>query len=244
MSSSCELFGAAEIAEALGVTPRAIRLLLADVPDDGSKPIRGQAAKAWKVMSLPPAIIAKLETMRVARRCRTVPDLLAARVERYCLTDPRTGAPITLAEIEQDDVEKARLLQRALARVLQHPEWRGAELEQEGVADYRRIIGHEVSAAHWSSLHQRAIDRDGGLGEWHRLELYLADRPKRIGVVTATARVLCLDTLELELSQVRRPASMSVKETAMVWLRACDQVQQLLDAGRDEKRAKRAVLVW
>ncbi len=244
-----ESFTAAEIGDALNITPRAARKALADIPADGVRIIRGQETKAWHLASLPAALRERLESIRQAKRGDTIADVLKSRVARYFPTDP-AGRAIPLAEIAQEDIDHARLLQKALARTLSHPEWRGAELESAGLEDYRRAFGRTVSASHWAKLFRRTADRDAGLGEWHRIELFLPENPRRMSAaVLAAPSAMSLELLEEALGAVDRPAQASVAEKDWVWLRACDQLAALLETCADdgageimEKRGKREIL--
>ena len=234
-------FVAAEIAQALGVTPQMIRQALAGVESEGCKIVRGQASKAWAVSEFPASILNKLEALRIAKRFRSIPEVLNKKVERYFPADS-TGKAIPLAEIQQDEIDNARLLKKALHGALTRPEMQGAELEKLGLSDFKKAFGREVSASHWSMLHRRTIDRDGGLCEWHRQELYLSDNPKRLLIETPHRQALSMEMLESALGNIDTPAHVSIAQKDYVWLRVCDQLSELLDRGQNEKFAKREIL--
>ena len=235
-----QLWTAAEIAAKLGVTPRAIRLAMEGVADDGEKLVRGQRSKGWHVASLPDSLIERLHLVRASKGFRTISDLLSGQVERFVLTDA-AGKPLSLAQIAPCEIARARMLQKALQRVLAHPEWRGSELESAGIEDYARVFGRPILESSWAKIHRRVVTRDGGLGEWHRLELYLPDNPKLAAPLPA-ATPPQLELLESCIGRIDRPAHASVAEKDLVWLRACDQLRALLDAGQDEKNAKRQIV--
>jgi hypothetical protein len=239
--SEREIFTAAEIAEVLGISARAVRDAL-----DSQKPasvlnVRGQHAKAWHVNSLPESLSTRLEAIRSAKLFRNVAELLRRRVERYFLREA-DGSMLPLVEVAQDEIDRARLLQKALARVLQHPEWRGAELEAAGVEDYRRVMGYSILPDSWSKIHRRVIDRDGGLGEWHRIELYLPEKPTRIREERERPACPAMDLLESALGNVERPGQATIAEKDLVWLRACDQLAAFVEQGRTEKETKPEIL--
>jgi hypothetical protein len=229
------LFTAAEIAQVLGVDRVTAKSKLATVPHDGIKLIRGQRARAWRIESLPPAYVQRLEAIRQAKRFPSIADLLTMPVERYFSAVP-------LAEIAQPEIDAARRLQRALMRTLQQPELRGSELESAGLEDYAREFGRDVSASHWARLYRRTIERDGGLKEWHRIELFLPENPQRIGLETIAAKAMGLDLLAMALANVGTPAKATIEEKDLVWLRACDQLRDLLADAHDQRKARKAVL--
>jgi hypothetical protein len=234
-----EVFTASEIASALGVSPQRVRNILAGVPPNGSKTARGQVADAWSLDSIPASLTQRLQAIQDGKNYRSLHDVLNGRSERYVPRD-ETGEIIPLSQIHQDDIDDARLLQRALERVLQHPEWRGQELDEAGLSDFRRVFGREVSASRWGYLHRRTIMRDGGLREWHRIELYICEAPKRI-TIKKSFPTISLELLETALGKID-PSTLSIEEKDLIWLRACDQLAELEEQGVASEAAKRAIL--
>jgi len=168
---SAEVFTAHEIALALGKTRRAVRRLLACVAPDGAKIVRGNSASAWSLDALPAAIRAELREIAGRKVYRSEADVLRNPPERY-------ESPTPLADIDPGELVKAQKLQRALAAALALPgHVPPAEQAARAMQGYRSEFGHGASDRTVSDHLKRVINRDGGLREFHRIELYIAEEP-------------------------------------------------------------------
>lgn len=236
-SMKTRIFTAAEIATALNVTAQSVRQMLAGTEPSGNIIVRGQETKAWAVECLPGAIIARLESTRQAKLFRSIVEVLTMKWTRYFPAFP-------LAEIAQADIDQATRLRNALARVLKHPEWKGVELESAGCEDFRKEHGREISTSRWSEIYRRTVDRDGGLREWHRIELYLPDQPRRISIATEANELagVRFAALELAIGSVKKPSSPTLDEKALIWFRAFEQFKLLKETLIEEKKAKKAII--
>ena len=121
-----------------------------------------------------------LETF--SRRWKMLPGRKKS-VEALLASPPPIWRPrYPLSELTEEAIERASMLQRALAPALARlndVDLTTAEFERLGVEDYRRTFGHSVSTRHWRRLLRRTLDRDGGAENWGRLEIYLDKSPAR-----------------------------------------------------------------
>lgn len=87
----------AELAQALGLSKRAVLLALRDVPATGARSVRGQAAGTWKLLALSAAMLEKLESAASRQNFRDAVALLT-----HCATSevPPLAAPAEKPELE------------------------------------------------------------------------------------------------------------------------------------------------
>ncbi len=213
-------YTATEIARAAAKAPRVVRRMVAGVEPAGCVVVNGKPANAWSLDQLPRKIIQALE--ETARR------LGAESVERLLANPPRSWEPtiegrrVSLSDIAPHCLEDAKRLQQALAGVLPMAvEGRlpREEIEAVGLRDYKAVVGHEVSAANWWKLVERTIDRDGGAGEFDRLEIYLADKlaRKQKEPPAYSAAANNLHTLKRWIEAVKDRCRPTNDEALMVW---------------------------
>jgi hypothetical protein len=151
------------------------------------------------------------------------------------------------SELAEEAIERASLLQRALAPALVS---RGrnsitsAELERLGVEDYRRTFGYNVSTRHWRRLFRRTLDRDGGAGNWGRLEIYLDESPARRAEFKR--RVLFVPTafrpLHELIASFENPAVPTELERNCLWIYAFEYFEQETERTDKPKPVKRVLL--
>jgi len=156
---------------------------------------------------------------------------------------------IPLAEIAEDCIARAARLQRALRPSLERrpPNWIGsmAEFYAGAVADYKREFGHSVSARHIRALIERTLRRDGGAENFARVELFLDDRLRRdVGgrAIFLSASESDFAELQERISSFTNPAEPSSVEEAVLWCRAIELFNSLVESGRDHTRTKYALL--
>jgi hypothetical protein len=217
------VFTAAEIAAAIGVTPRAVRKQLGPVSATGWKIVSGQRAAAWAVEVFPP------------------------RLRDAWLSTPmrRWSPPLPMREIAQQDIDAATKLHRALFPSLnrQHEPMPAAEFERLGLEDYRREYGHTISPRYFRELLARTRQRDGGAEDWSRLEIFLPAK------LTAPApSTVATETLKADLSALANHAALCADhlkptacEWAGIWAKAFEEIERLVAEGWPEQDAGRAV---
>jgi len=169
-----DVFSATRIARALQCSKRSVLEALERIPPSGTKVIGGNKTRTWGKDVLPKKILAALENA-ASKRNTSVEALLVSPAP---LWRPR----YPLSEITDAAIQRASLLQRALASALTRlsdASLASAEFERLGVEAYRRTFGHSISTRHWRRLLRRTLNRDSGAENWGRLEIYLDESPAR-----------------------------------------------------------------
>lgn len=163
-------YRAKQLADGLGVSDRAVRKRLENVPPSREELVRGKVTAAWMLDALPADLLAELEASRVARHFRTIGDLLSAPPLRWQL-------PVKWADVDERYRLEAGKLGAACADVLprQH-ELPRKELLALAHAAHRRAFGFDVSDDRLQYVMDRATERDNGFSEWLRPELYLDEK--------------------------------------------------------------------
>jgi hypothetical protein len=235
------LFTASQIAHALGMKRQAVRRVLANVPPGGQVIVFGVPADAWTVCALP-ALLQELLAAEAKRLGLQSPEqLLRAPAKRW-------ESAVPFSEVAQHCLDKAAKLQRALAGILRlrdDPTTAAADRERVGLDDYRKEFSFPITARHLHRLIDRTLDRDGGAGEFGRLELYLDDNLAR---KHAAGRGVPLsanaDFRELQevVATFTNPAAPTQGEKQYLWLRAFDLREELTATGRNPKKVKNSLL--
>ena len=177
----------AELARKLGKARQTVASALASIPPDGVKISSGQKARAWFVSSLPAEMLCELEARARTWGFRDTAELLDSKLEPW-------QPPIPISHVRQDFVNRAFQIRDALAQPLRrHGDLSGSALDELGLTEWKRVLGYVVTPGQWRRIFMRTLDRDRGLGEWARLELYLDD-----------AAFLRPVTPTLELGELRR----------------------------------------
>jgi hypothetical protein len=233
-------FTAAQLAAALGKTPRAVRRQLRDVQPAGVRIVAGNEAAAWTVEQLPGPMRERLADEAQRQRCRTVETLLSMPRQKW-------QAAIPLDKISDAGIQAATKLRDALKPWLiqQHdPNMSTSELESRGLADYQRVFGNRITARYWREIFKRTSCRDNGAEEWNRLEIYLPDRLKRKDAPAAVvSEALATDFAEIEsfIAGCTNPHAPSKTECAGIWTLALEKFKSQVTAGAVEKAASRRV---
>ncbi len=229
-------FTAAQIAQALGCSKQNAHQRLAAIPADGEQMHMGNLSKAWKIESLPPAMLRQLSEKAEAKGYATVADLLREPFARY---EP----PVPLAMIAPSAIARARKLQAALREVLtlrKDSNASATQLAERGIAAYKHHRGHPITPRHWRTLFERTIERDNGAEEWSRLEIYVEENPPRISSrrPISVARECSLEILESALTALGAVSALNVKDKIYLWQKACEE----LESAARQKKTKRAIL--
>lgn len=164
---------AAQLANAGRLSKRWVLRRLAGTPATGSVIVQGNETAVYGFDVLPSAVQAAIAA-----------DAGAAGlgVAEYIESANKPWQPArTLSEIDEGTIEDAKKLRAALLPALQRQTSRllsGADKARMGLEDYKREIGHEITARHWQRLIERTLRRAGMLEDFERLELYLPENPK------------------------------------------------------------------
>jgi hypothetical protein len=232
-------FTAAQIAIALGKTPRAVRQQLRFVAPSIMKVIRGNEAAAWMMDQLPKNLRQQIEDLAHAQNYRNGEALLLSPRQRWQPTIP-------LKDISEADIQIATKLREALRPwlVQQHERhFKTAEMETRGVEDYRRAFGNRITGRYWRELFTRTIRRDNGFEEWNRLEIYLQDRLKRTAAAETVSAALAGSFAEVEqfTAGCSSPHAPNETERFAIWTLAFEKYAALVRSGDSEKSAARLV---
>jgi hypothetical protein len=235
---SAKQFTASAIANALGITPQAVRDSLRGFVPDGGKIVGGEEAAAWSVAIIPQPLRKRLDK--------------AAGRSGYGYADAMLLAPhlrpaLPLQRISEKDLDYAQKLRMALRPWLVGD--RGADLPageivRLGLLDYERVFGRSISGRYWRELRARAIQRDGGAKDWNRLELYLPNSPAPKAEPSGPVSEELAERLGNIESYVRacsNPTDPSETEKRGVWTLALEGYVELVRAGTPAKRAARLV---
>jgi hypothetical protein len=232
-----DAFTAAQIAHALHRSKRSVLESLKRNPSVSTKVVRGNEARVWSKEALPQNILTALEDV-ASQRKTSVTALLAS-------PPPFWRPPHPLGELVDEAIERASLLQRALASSFARQNDVGltsAQFEQLGVEEYRRIFGRSASTRHWRRLFRRTLDRDGGAENWGRLEIYLDESPARRARKIVSYTPVALQPLQELISSFANPAEPTELEKDCLWIYAFEHCEQEAERTGKAKAVKRQTL--
>ncbi|HEY0551555.1 MAG TPA: hypothetical protein VGF13_18265, partial [Verrucomicrobiae bacterium] len=117
-----------------------------------------------------------------------------------------------------------------------------AQLESDGVVDYRREFGKPISARQFRTILERVSQRDSGNSEWNALEIYLPEfiRTKRAPVSCPESNVRFTE-IEDAISGSGNPAAPNTEERCAIWLAAFRCADRLTGEGLERSQAERRV---
>jgi hypothetical protein len=159
----------------------------------------------------------------------------------------RFESPVPINQLAGPVQQRAMKLRDALARPLaDHASGlKGGALEELGLREYERIFGFKISPRHWRGLFNRTLARDGGEGQWQRLDLYIDDRQRSVRIGAAPKTSPAMGDAERILlgyaGQVREPANPTINEKAMLWSTAFEQSLALVESGLKLAKARKAM---
>ncbi|MFO1487838.1 MAG: hypothetical protein U1F65_05110 [Verrucomicrobiota bacterium] len=241
MKESARTFAASQIARALGRKRQAIQRELANTPPSGRVVIGGNAASAWSVLDLPGDLQKELEARKISGGFRSIDDLMQN-------PSPLWEPAIPLAQVAQPGIDRAAKLQRALRRALSLQNdlsISSAELEEIALRDYSREFETAISDRHVRDLIKRTLERDGGRGEFERLEIYLDEAPARKAQPKAVVSVVIDDQFS-ELRQVfagfKDSAAPTAAEKECFWIRCFEVFESEISSGQKFKKVRLALL--
>ncbi len=220
-------FTAATIARALGKAPRSIRRALESVPPCSVEIVSGNEAAVWSLTSLPQSLRDELDIKAMTGRYRDVLAMLAAPAA------PFWQPKIPFAEAAEEFRRKAVRLQRAqlpsIAR-MEDATMSGAEFERIGLNDYAAVFGERISDRHWRALLKRTLERDGGLEDWQRLEIFLPDNTQRAAALASAPALPSISFPLIAAVPVADKSNPTWREMDLLWQAALES----FDASRTE----------
>ena len=232
-------FNAQRIAQALGLSKRAVTKRLADIQAE-IEMVKGQPAKAWKLSNLPLEWQEKCADLARRMGCRGAEHLLSVS---NALWQPE----IPLAQCAAEAVAKAAKLQNALAVPITRrndTSLSATEFEALGLREYQAVFGYTISARHWREVLDRTLARDAGREDWSRLEIYLEEKPARAFTLPKQGPDDVTAHLQDVVMSFGDPAAPSEDEIRLLWHEAFTLHQSLIEQGGDEKRIRKAILKY
>ncbi len=230
-------FTAARISSCLGRSPQGIRKALEGIRADGRQIVQGREALAWGIGQLPAALRGQLEEAARCQRFASVEALLSAPAKPY---EP----PLPLSQIAQADIDYACSLREAMAWALANPgspDLPASECERRGIEAYAAKFGRAISSRYWRELLRRTLERDGGLGDFCRLEIFLPSKPS-----AKTAARLAESPLAEEFQGIQgyidacqNPLEPSKTERRGIWGLALEKYEALAQSGLGAAAAAR-----
>lgn len=219
-----------------------MQLALKKIRRDGVKFVRGQECDAYCLTSLPPRYIHELDGIAERRGYRNTEHLLTDPPLRFAPVD-KNGRRVPLADISRQQTERADRLRQGLALTLQYRDrLTEGDCKRIALAAFRRAWGH-ASEKTWENKYKRTIQRDAGEERFDDLALYFDEvvtrKPEareRIALGATAADRTLLDALN-----AKDPAKPTLAEKALVWVTACEFIQDAIDRGEKRKRAMRRV---
>jgi hypothetical protein len=241
-ANDAPLFTDAQIAAALGKSRQSISRTLEEIPAERVL-ISGNAAPARPLAALPAPLRSELAALAARRGYRDAAHMLR---EPDALWQPA----IPLAQCGREAVAKAAKLQTLLSPFLQASatETRSqAQIESALAAASPAVFGYQLNGESLRRLLGRVLDRDRGRQEWHRLELFLDDRPGRKSGSVAPKAAADYDLAPLAdaLEACRNKTEPTAEDREFLFDAAFRLVEELNQAHPGQgKPIRRAVLRW
>jgi hypothetical protein len=241
MSQSLNIFTAAQIAAAMGLSPQAVRQQLRDVVPTDSLTIFGNKTSAWTADQLPARLREGLAIESTRQKC-SIEALLRLPRRQW-------QPPIPFGDIASENIHDAEKLREALKPFLMDPAGVGLSAEewkQRGADYYFRVFYPKprISTHQWDRLFRRTQIRDNGVQNWDSIQIYLSDRLRRkpaSNAVSTAAMSQNFAGLENYLRSIKVPGQPDELEKIGIWNLALTAMKQLVMAGAPEKRAARQV---
>jgi transposase InsO family protein len=240
MITPASQFTAAEISRASGsISRQGVAKLLMDTPAGGVRVVRGkQEVSTWTYAALPETLRARLDDDAKRQGYRNGETLLANPPAAWT-------PPVPLREVAEDELNRAAKLRDIMLPFLRQPDLAAESRNAQLAARYGDVFGSVITTDYARKLYQRTLDRDEGVQDFGRLELYLPENPKRKEAVawTVTTSDLAdvLPALESRIASIATPANPPKAVVRSVWHVAFDEYSRLVSAGAPAERAARLV---
>jgi len=240
MISAVAIYTAGEIARAAGFSKRQVLSSLKSICPVGTKLASGNPADAWSLSSLPDPLTAALRERSHKLGFRSIIALIESPFEEW--------TPGPLSKIHPDDLAGARRLQAALKPLLiaqNNPAADFFSIKEIAIREYCRLFTVPMlTPRHLARLLKMVMERDQGMEEWDRVELFL---PMKFRPLQAPAPSLIsaggypMGPLIEALTGISDPAKPSNDDRAMIWRAAVETFDNLVQSGQAEKQTKREI---
>lgn len=231
---------AANMGWILNRKPQSIRKTLRHYPATGQTVVSGSPAETWHQTALPSDLRLALAKATRAGGFETVGEKLRAGAGQW-------QPAVPLAQCSDECLAEAKKAMQGLVPFLNRSSLVAsrAELVRDGLADFKRATGQTISEGYFYRLVARTRARDGGLGRYERLELYLPERPERRDALTPA---LAVQPFSKILSAIKECGPMEtlagdriaqVSREDNIWQTTFETRKALLAAGEDRKALDR-----
>lgn len=156
--------------------------------------------------------------------------------------------PVPWAQADEDCRSRARLLQKALLRTMEHRQFdtllSSTEVERLAIEDYKAVFNTTVSERHIRRLIAQINERDGRARNFSREEIYLDGRarPKRRAHRVSPAVEFRFAALHDALLGFKNPSEPNREEMQYLWLRVFEQFEESPESQR--RRTQRDLIGW
>jgi hypothetical protein len=222
-------YTATQIAAALGFSKPRVLKRLNGVPATGAAIVRGNEAQTWAIDSLPEELRLRIE--RNARAAgKPILDFVSDAMKPW---EPK----IPLSEVAESYLQEARKLREVLQpmfELIAAPACTPETLWGRGLQEYQRVFGHNVSERHLRRLMDKVETRDGGRGDFGRLELYVHEHPARKVIVPQPQKpkVSKFGAIEAIIAKANT-ANPSSGDRAAIWLHCFRHIEKHARDRRD-----------
>src|ERR1035438_545566 len=211
-----KIFTAGQIAGFLGLSGWAVRKRLQHEPAKKLPTPGGQTANGWVWGVLPAEWQNALAAIAKRKGYRCAEDMLSDK------SAAPWAPPVPPADVPERFQAEAIEWRNALMPILprQHDTDPG-ELCQRGLEHCRKVFGRAVSESTWRRHFDLAVQRDNGLQQWGRVEIYVAEEAFQRSGSARSARAMIetgdLPELTDAFSQVANPSSLTVEDRDFIW---------------------------
>jgi len=231
-----QAFTAGQIARASGKYPQVIRRWLKRVRADGERIVRGNLTAVWRFGSLPP----KLQNQITEKLgSQSIEDFLGKR--------DAWQPEIPWNKVCSEQQVQALKLQRALLPVIErrkHSLLNAAELQAIGVRQYQAEFGRTISPERWQYLFNRTLDRDRGLEQFQRVELFLPGNLKRAALLVTPPADRSFALLHDLILHFTDPKAPSAAEKSLLWKRTFECLRPSVGRELKQKRQRLLKFLW
>jgi len=240
MNQAAAIFAASEIAAAIAWSKKRVGTALAGHVASGTKELSGNKCAAWSIEQLPKAILQELQRIQRVHRYRSTLDVLRDPLREWTLPIPR-------GQIGAEEWKKAERLMEALAVAVAMPEEASIrERARSAAPHYRRAFGHGISDRQLRVLITRTLDRDRGMKNFARLEIYLPDAPRPAAprVRRGEAEKIDFQPLADDFATIADREKPTVEERAFCWRKIVEFHAAQIEEGAREVYLKNALAAF
>lgn len=238
-SGTRQIVSVGQIADAVGISPRAVRGSLGSVQPAGMLVRNGNECAGFEFEQLPLRLRERVVEQQTRLNYRTPEAVIFSPTKQW-------QPSIPLNEQSPEALAYAHNLRRALKHYLENRDdlsETAGKLLDRALREWELAFGKSVSRRHVRSMISIVLERDRGREEFDRTEIYLPPGEQRAARKASRAggerRFILLEDAILSVADL---AGMTPAERAVIWRVALDEYFELIHQGHKAKKAKRFVL--